>query len=350
MTDWRERSFVTQEDRRATPEFAAYLRELGQSSGGGGAATNLNYDPVSRLISSSTGTGATLPFVGSDPGLMSTADKTKLDTITIGATVNDTDAALRDRATHTGTQAIATVAGLQAALDGKQATIPALGVWDWWYDARLGTTGATALDVFAGAAVASGTNTTAIPAASLLGYNPYGVFLRSSTTANGGYRYQTTSLVADYFGVISHKFRCQFLWRTSFTDRTVRMGYLDTTTIADAVDGAYFEVIGATASAKTANNSTRTTNATTATLALNTPYTFEIDVNAAGTEARFRIFAGTSATAILDVTNTTNIPTTSARSFGAGIVATEASVTASDIGILYSLGMGTVAGFERARA
>jgi hypothetical protein len=351
MTDWRERSFVTQADRRATPEFAAYLRELEQAGGGGGGAgTDLGYTASTRVLTSSTGADVTLPFVGSDPGLMSTADKTKLDTIGIGATLNDTDAALRDRATHTGTQAIATVTGLQTALDGKQPLIAPQGIWDWWYDGRLGTTGATALDVFVGAAVASGTNTTAIPAASLLGYNPHGVFLRSSTTANGGYRYQTTSLAADYFGVISHKFRCQFSWLTSFTDRTVRLGYHDTATVTDAVDGAYFEIIGATASAKTASNSTRTTNATTATLSLNTPYTFEIDVNAAGTSARFRIFAGTNTTAILDVTNVANIPTTSARSFGAGIVATEASLTASDIGILYSLGMGTVAGFERARA
>jgi hypothetical protein len=140
------------------------------------------------------------------------------------------------------------------------------------------------------------------------------------------------------------------LWRTDFTGRTVRIGYHDTSTVTDAVDGAYFEIVGATASAKTANNSTRTTNATTATLSLDVPYTFEIDVNAAGTDARFRIYSGTNTTAILDVTNVANIPTTSARTFGAGIVATEASTTASDIGILYSLGMGTVAGFERQRA
>lgn len=49
------------------------------------------------------------------------------DTITIStpATVNSTDAQLRDRATHTGAQAIATVTGLQAALDSKA---PASGV------------------------------------------------------------------------------------------------------------------------------------------------------------------------------------------------------------------------------
>ncbi len=47
------------------------------------------------------------------------AMKTKLDGIATGATANATDAQLRDRATHTGTQAISTVSGLQTALDGK---------------------------------------------------------------------------------------------------------------------------------------------------------------------------------------------------------------------------------------
>ena len=55
-------------------------------------------------------------------GLMSGADKTKLNGIATNATANATDAQLRDRATHTGSQAISTVTGLQTALDGKAAT------------------------------------------------------------------------------------------------------------------------------------------------------------------------------------------------------------------------------------
>ncbi len=50
------------------------------------------------------------------------AMKTKLDGIATGATANATDAQLRDRSTHTGSQAISTVTGLQTALDGKIST------------------------------------------------------------------------------------------------------------------------------------------------------------------------------------------------------------------------------------
>lgn len=48
-----------------------------------------------------------------------TAEKNKLAGIQAGATANSTDTQLRDRATHTGTQAISTVMGLQTAIDAK---------------------------------------------------------------------------------------------------------------------------------------------------------------------------------------------------------------------------------------
>lgn len=72
----------------------------------------------------------------SAPGLLSAADKAKLDGIATGASLNATDAALRDRSTHTGTQpassitglGIAQVAGLQAVLSSLQ---PAITLPNW---------------------------------------------------------------------------------------------------------------------------------------------------------------------------------------------------------------------------
>lgn len=52
-------------------------------------------------------------------GFMSTSDKSKLDGIQAQATKNDTDANLKNRANHTGTQSINTISGLQDALDSK---------------------------------------------------------------------------------------------------------------------------------------------------------------------------------------------------------------------------------------
>lgn len=304
---------------------STYVRSDGTaatpSGGGGGAPTGAEY------VTLSTNGSLTHERVLTGSSSVSVTDGGAGSTVTLAAITGAT-------------------AGTVCA--GDDARLASLGPLDFWAEDVYLSTNA-AMGMFLGAAVSSGTNTTAIPSGAVDGLIPAGVFLRSSTTANGGYRYQTSSLVGDRFGGGTRKYQGVFRWLTSFTGRTVRCGFLDTNTSADAVDGAYFEVAAAVVSAKTANNSTRTTNATTVTLTLGTVYTFDIEVNAAGTEARFRVYAGTNPTPILDVTNTTNIPTTAARAFGAGIVATESSTTASDIGILYRQGIGTVAGFAKLR-
>ena len=85
--------------------------EAGSGTGGGGG---LDAEAVRDAI------GIALIGVGS----ITVTPNDAADTITISttATVNSTDAQLRDRATHTGTQAISTITGLQAALDGKAAS------------------------------------------------------------------------------------------------------------------------------------------------------------------------------------------------------------------------------------
>ncbi|MGL4811896.1 MAG: hypothetical protein ACRCXM_08970 [Beijerinckiaceae bacterium] len=57
---------------------------------GGGGATDLGYTAATRLLTSSTGLDVTLPLVvaAGDAGLMTGADKTKLDGIAAGAQVN----------------------------------------------------------------------------------------------------------------------------------------------------------------------------------------------------------------------------------------------------------------------
>lgn len=91
-------------------------------SGGGGGATNLTttVSPTQIVIVSSTGTDATIPAADvTNAGVMLPAQVTKLAGIATSATANATDAQLRDRSTHTGTQAISTIVNLQTSLDGK---------------------------------------------------------------------------------------------------------------------------------------------------------------------------------------------------------------------------------------
>lgn len=96
--------------------------------GGGGLTQEQTEDIVASLIDAGAGVAAiyddatsslTISLTGES---FTTAEQAKLSGIATGATVNATDAALRDRETHTGAQAIGTVTGLQAALDGKAAS------------------------------------------------------------------------------------------------------------------------------------------------------------------------------------------------------------------------------------
>lgn len=73
-------------------------------------------------VANTKGTGFVVPAAtDTTAGAMTGAQSTKLTGIAAGATANATDAQLRDRTTHTGSQIIGTVTGLQAALDAKAA-------------------------------------------------------------------------------------------------------------------------------------------------------------------------------------------------------------------------------------
>ena len=223
-----------------------------------------------------------------------------------------------------------------------------LALWDFWVEQHFGSRSRSVGVYWVGDSF-SGNQAAALLTSGYLGYNPHGVLLRSGSSASTGYQYMTDD-DQDSFGAISHKFRAQFNLCTALADRRILIGYTDSRTNAlTTVDGAYFDIVGGVASAKTSNNSATTTNPTTVTLALNTPYTADIEVDASASSARFRIYAGTSTTPILDVTNTTNIPTGAARGFGSGFRAFKTTAGASDICILNSLMQGTVDGFSRAR-
>lgn len=65
---------------------------------------------------------------GLPQGGLSGEEQAKLASIAYGATANAPDAQLRARETHTGVQALASVTGLQAALDAKVAAQPGMGL------------------------------------------------------------------------------------------------------------------------------------------------------------------------------------------------------------------------------
>lgn len=236
----------------------------------------------------------------------------------------------------------------QTALNSKQNTITPLMPYDYWYETRFLNTNIVQPHLL-GTAIASGTSTTAVPVLSSNTLYPYGIFLRSSTSANGGFRFQSVLVNTDYFSGVAHKFQSAIMWKTSFTGRTLRIGYHDTQNQNDAVDGAYFEILDNVVNCKTASNSIRTSVTMTATLSLDVVYVFDIESNVDGTLITYKLINGITGETIETRTITTNIPTASTRGFGVGLVATEASTTASDICVIYYAGNGTLNAFNRLR-
>ena len=104
--------------------------------GGGGLTQEQVEDFVGGLVTQGTGISVTYDdasnvlTIALSGESFTSAEKNKLAAVAAGATANATDAQLRDRSTHTGTQAISTVTGLQTALDGKAATIHSHAVAD----------------------------------------------------------------------------------------------------------------------------------------------------------------------------------------------------------------------------
>jgi hypothetical protein len=232
-------------------------------------------------------------------------------------------------------------------------TPAALGPLDVWLHAYFTNVSAAQASIFAGQPINGGSNNQNPPTEAVIGYPLGGAALRSVAEGVSGYRYTTSFGDVNFssrllrFGVGAFKFRAGYLPFESFAGRIVRLGFHDCINQSDAEDGAYFELDGSTCRAKTANNSTRTTAGTTLTLSLATYYTFDIEVNAAGTSARFRVYAGASSTPVFDQTITTNIPTTVERSFGSGLVATSSDTATLGIGVLYHMGFGSPAAFSR---
>lgn len=94
-------------------------------SGTGGGSTNLSATAGSTTVTvaSDTGNDATLSSASTiAAGVMTAADKTKLDGIATGATANSADATLLNRANHTGTQAASTISDFSATVNTVLAT------------------------------------------------------------------------------------------------------------------------------------------------------------------------------------------------------------------------------------
>jgi hypothetical protein len=139
ISDWNTKLAGTQNTAVYTPTTSyhpatkKYVDDAITVSGG---YTNANaIDAVTGLFSSEFVYDSLVPSItlgvvssdslvdGTNNKVFTSAEKIKLGLISSGATANDTDANLKNRANHTGTQAISTVDGLSSALSLKLESV-----------------------------------------------------------------------------------------------------------------------------------------------------------------------------------------------------------------------------------
>lgn len=115
---------VVDYDLGGTPPVAA---DIANTPAGNIAATNvqaaINELDTEKAPVSHVGSGGTEHALatGSVAGFLSPSDFTKLAGVASGATANDTDANLKNRANHTGTQLAGTISDFAAAADARAA-------------------------------------------------------------------------------------------------------------------------------------------------------------------------------------------------------------------------------------
>lgn len=105
--------------------------QITNTPSGGISATNvqvaINELDSEKLNTSHAGSGGSAHSLvdGVAAGFMSISDKTKLDTVSSGATANSSDAFLLARANHTGTQLVATISDFVSSVTALIASLAA---------------------------------------------------------------------------------------------------------------------------------------------------------------------------------------------------------------------------------
>jgi hypothetical protein len=264
-------------------------------------------------------------------------------------------ATLRWRATAGNASAlnVGTTVNTVAAGDDPRFVKNAETPYDVWYDFEPHRITTLHGRPFVSAAISTGVlNNASFPITDLLqeGRNVVAT-VRSSATANSGWRWYTENVEMVLFGGAQQQ-RYVFVARvwidSLLTNRTIRLGFHDATTSADAVDGVYIEFTGGVFQGKSAANSVRSTTATSHVPIISNWYTVMIETTLdPSDEVTFTVIdeTGGQAGVIWTDTLTTNLPNLVARGVGVAAVFTHALASAANIGALAYIGFGTRAAY-----
>jgi len=160
--------------------------------------------------------------------------------------------------------------------------------------------------------------------------HPGVLYLRDSTTANGGFRFMTEVSSFKISGGETATF--VFQARSARAASSFRLGFQDSTAIqTQPTDGVWLEGVGNGTNVNffgRCKNNAGPSTTPVYTMSLNTWYTGKITVNADATLATFTLYAE-NGTQLWQETLSNNIPSATGRETGFGIIAGETSTDAA---------------------
>ena len=208
-----------------------------------------------------------------------------------------------------------------------------------WYESDFHVADVRVNGPWLGSAINSGSTGSAPTPVSLYTEMMGAVLLRSSSTLDSGYRWDTQAMdrIAPRVNLF---YECIFAIPDDFTNKTVKLGFYDDTTDTTAgIDGTYFLIDNSgNMTPETSNNSTRTTG-TSYTLSVDTVYKAQIWWNSS-TSVVFKITNMDESTTHASETISTNLPSGTARRFGAGLVTKSSGTATDDLLVLDYMGWG----------
>jgi hypothetical protein len=168
-----------------------------------------------------------------------------------------------------------------------------------------------------GGALSSGTSATYT---TLFPYRRGMVYIRDSTTANGGYLFRTDATIMYFQGGERYEISICLPNTANRANTTFIMGFSDATTAAEPTDGCYFRAVNRQLQGRCKNNAGPTLTASNFTMIQNRCYRLTINLNSAASSAAFAVYNITNM-ALPGVSVWTgsvagNIPTTTSRGFG----------------------------------
>lgn len=256
-----------------------------------------------------------------------------------------------DTSTNPNTLNVADSSGTFSPISGGGGgSSTPLEPWDFWTEARFHSGNAIQGD-FNGASFGGGSSGSNVVVNLNDGRWHNGHLMQKPATANAGYRWHASNVMAIRFGTTALVFWCA--WRPmNLVDTVVYSGYHDATSITEPADGAYFRVIDGVAKGVCKNFFSAPPAETVGSFAFvaGNIYLLNVSVAADASSATFRILDGVTKAVLFEETVTSGeLATTNSRATGIAHLATGPSAAAIQIGAIYWLGFGTPDGFTKAR-